>query len=50
MILSERVCGDILENENIEIKSRYELKYGGNVPRYQLADLKWSRRIFGDLS
>ena len=50
MILSERVHGDVLENANIEIESRYKLKYGGNVPGYQLADLKWSRWIFGDLS
>ena len=50
MILSGRVCGDVLENANFEIESGYELEYGGNIPEYQLADLKWSRQIFGDLS
>ena len=50
MILSRRVCRDVLENVNFEIESRYKLEYGGNVPEYQLADLKWRRRIFGDLS
>ena len=50
MILSGRACGDVLENVNFEIESGYKLKYGGNVPGYQLADLKWSRQIFGDLS